>query len=249
MKKIILFLLLIITANILAKDVITINFFNEPKIDKNKIDDQTLGVNKFILSKKDNSINIFSGKIIRQNHNDSLLIYTLNKLVCNVATPTDFKFENPKMRPSFKIITLNISNKRLPIQKTYVIKSDSIKIAIIGIYSPDTFIKNRISEDAEFHYDFIKRLKQTEKKLRDPKRKIDKIILLSNFSREIDKSIAQKVPVDIILSFDYKKRSQKWLTKKTMFCSVISSQGKMGKLMLIYNNGKIRYKWEILKFR
>ncbi len=248
MKKIILFLLLIITVNILAKDVITINFFNELKIDKNKIEAETFKINKFILKQGKNQINLFSGRIIRQNHNDSLLIYTLNKLVCNIASPTDFKFRNPVIRPNFKIISLNVKNRRLPIQDTYIIKSDSMRVAIVGIYSPDTFIKNRLSEDAKFLYDFIKILKKKVNFLKKQKRKVDKIILLSNLSREIDKEIAKKVPVDIILSFDYKKRSAKKLTSKTQFYSVVSSNGKMGKLRLIYHKGKISYSWQILKY-
>ncbi len=248
MKKIIILLFFVISIKILAIDEIDINFFNEPKFDKNNIEETANKINKFILKQKGNNINLFSGKIIKQNHSDSLLIFTLNKLICNIAAPVDFKFSNPKIRPNFKIISLNIKNKRLPIQEQYVIKSDSIKIAIIGVYTPDILVKNGISDDAIFDYNFFKKVKNKVKELRNPKKKIDKIILLSNLSKPIDKKLALFAKPDIVLSFDYKKRSSGYLTKDTKFYSVLSSQGKVGKLKIIYHKGKIKYLWEIIKY-
>ena len=248
MKKFFYIIFFLIITNLYSRDVININFFNEVRIDKNKIWEESQRINKFILSQKGMNINIFSGRIIKHPHSDSLLIFALNKMVCTLSTPTDFHFSNPVIRPDFKILAVNIKNKRLPIRKRYIIKNDSLKIAILAVYTPDTFIKNRLSKDAVFDYDFIKRLKEEVNELKQPKYKISKIILLSNLSKPIDKEIAKKVPVDIILSFDYKKRSMKKLTKTTTFYSVLSKNRKVGKLKLIYEKGKIIYDWQILSY-
>ena len=248
MKKYIILVIVLITFKLFSIDKITIDFFNEPKINKNNIEETANRINKFILSQKGNRINLFSGNIIRQEHGDSLLIFTLNKMLCNIATPVDFKFSNPKTRPNFKIIALNIKNKWLPIQEEYVIKSDSIKIAIIGVYTPDILIKRGISKDATFDYNFFKKVKSKISELRNPKKKINKIILISNLSKAIDKKLAEYAKPDIILSFDYKKRTSGYLTKYTKFYSVISSKNKMGELTLRYHNGKIKYIWRIKKY-
>ncbi len=250
MKKLLLLsLILIFTLKLFSTDEISLNFFNYPQINTTEIENNVNKINKFILSDKSKHINIFTGRILKQSHNDSLLIYTLNKLVCNLAAPTDYTFENPVIRPDFKLLALNIKNKRLPIRTQYIIKSDSMKIAILSVYTPDIFIKQKLSDNAEFRYDFIKLLKEKVRQLKKPENRINVVILISNLSKPIDKVISKKIKkIDVILSSDYKKRAFTIFSNKTRFYSVLSNNGKVGKLQIIYHKGKIRYRWQILRY-
>lgn len=244
MNKLFIFLLFL-TINILnALDEIDLNFVNEPQFTNLESDIKKL--NTVLSAQKNAHLNIFAGKIIKQNHSDSLLIDTLNKLKCNLAVPVDFTFEKPKLKPKFKILSSNISASNLNIYKTYTIKTDSMKIALIAVYTPDVLVYGKISSNAKFDYDFFKKIRNKANELK--KKGVDKIILVSNLSKTIDKKITMNTPIDAVLSFDYKKRDSGWLSKNVKFYSVLSYKRKFGKLKIIYNKGKIKLRWATVKF-
>lgn len=244
MNKFFLFILFFTVTILSAFDKIDLNFINEPRL--TNLETSIKKLNTVLSAQKNDHINIFTGRIIKQNHSDSLLIDVLNKLKCNLAVPVDFTFDKPKLKPKFKILASNISASNLNIYNTYTIKSDSMKIALIAVYTPDILVYGKLSSNAKFNYGFFKKVRATAIKLK--KKGVDKIILISNLSKSIDKEITIDTPIDAVLSFDYKKRKSGWLNKNVKFYSVLSHKRKFGQLKIIYNNGKIKLRWATVKF-
>jgi len=68
--------------------------------------------------------------------------------------------------------------------------------------------------------------------------------MISNLSKYIDKEMVKELPVDIVLSSDYLKKTNGMLNDRTRFYSVVSEDGKFGKLRLTLSNGKVDFDWQ-----
>jgi len=246
MKKLFLFLLIInVYLFIEAKNILDLNFFIEPEI---HIDKQNEIKESVVKSTRNDSItylNIFAGKIFRKTVPDSLLLSFLNEIDCNLASPTDYKFNNGPYLTKFKIISSNIFSDNMNIIENKIIKTDSMRIGIFSIYTPDFMVKNNITSNIDFKYNVFTVTKKQVKYLKD---KTDYLIMLSNLSKYIDKDIVKNLPVDVIISFDYKKMRNEFINNKTKFFSILSKKGKFGRLRIIYEKGKIKSSWKEIKF-
>jgi hypothetical protein len=71
--------------------------------------------------------------------------------------------------------------------------------------------------------------------------------MFSNLGKYIDSDIVQNLPVDGVISFDYREqRDELFRNGRTYFYSVNGNQ--IGQLTLVYKNGKISKKWREIDF-
>ncbi len=227
-------------------EYLDLNFFIEPKFDDSNLDKE-----KFILENTFNDsiiqINIFAGKILKNAESDSSVIAFLDSINCQYACPTDYLFYEGSNTLNFKIISSNIKKDTIPIIENIILQTDSISIGIFSIYTPDFTVKNEINPNAEFDCDVFKIAKEQAKYLT---KKTDLVIMMSNVTKYIDEDIVKKLPVDVVVSFDYQKKKNGLLSNnKTDYYSILSNRGKFGKLRLKYENGKITREWIEKKIR
>lgn len=227
----------------LAEDYLDLNFFIEPKFEHIEMN----MVNFLVKNIQNDSIrqeNIFAGKILAPPQSDSLTVYFLNKVQPFSVSPVDYLFFEKNV--GFKLLISNIESDSIPIIKNMVIETDSFKVGIFSIYTPDFVVKNKIADHAIFDFNVFDIASQQANLLA---KHTDYVIMLSNLSKYIDSDIIKKLPVDAVISFDYQKKNNGLLSNHlTMFYSVLTNQGNYGKLRLTYRNGKIRESWREIEF-
>ena len=238
--KIIIVILVLITANLLAEDYLDLNFFIEPQFEHNEIN----MVNLLIDSNENDSIpqiNIFAGRLLQKPQSDSLMVHLLNTLQPQIVSPIDYLFRDKNLQ--IELLISNIESDSIVIVKHKIIVADSFRVGMFSIYTPDFVVKNNI--EASFDFDIFQIAKQQSEIL---KKETDFVIMLSNVSKYIDKNIVKNIPVDAVVSFDYQKKRNEMLNHKTMFYSILSKKDKFGKLRLTFNKGKINQKWKSIEF-
>ena len=244
MKKIFWILcLILITGVALGEDYLDLNFFIEPKFEHIEIN----MVNFLVKNIQNDSIrqeNIFAGKILAPPQSDSITVAFLNMIKPDLTSSVDYLFCEKNI--DFQLLISNIESDSIPIIKNAVIETDSFKVGIFSIYTPDFVVKNKIANHAVFNFDIFDITMQQANLLA---KKTDYVIMLSNMSKYIDSDIVKELPVDVVVSFDYQKKNNELLANHlTMFYSVLTNQGNYGKLRLIYKNGKIREYWQEIEF-
>ena len=226
-----------------AEDYLDLNFFIEPKFEFK----YTNFINFLIKNIRNDSIrqvNIFAGRILEKPQSDSLTVEFLNTIKPSLTSPVDYLFYEKNL--NFKLLISNIESDSIPIIKNEIIRTDSMKVGIFAIYTPDFVVKNNIADHAKFDFDVFDIAKEQAEYLT---KKTDYVIMLSNLSNYIDNDIVQDIPVDVVVSFDYQKKSNELFSNhQTMFYSILTNQGYYGKLRLIYKDGKIREKWQEIEF-
>ena len=226
-----------------AEDYLDLNFFIEPKFEFK----YTNFINFLIKNIRNDSIrqvNIFAGRILEKPQSDSLTVEFLNTIKPSLTSPVDYLFYEKNL--NFKLLISNIESDSIPIIKNEIIRTDSMKVGIFAIYTPDFVVKNNIADHAKFDFDVFDIAKEQAEYLT---KKTDYVIMLSNLSNYIDNDIVQDIPVDVVVSFDYQKKSNELFSNLlTMFYSILTNQGYYGKLRLVYMNGRIRESWKEIEF-
>jgi len=244
LKKIILFILIVlIFSSLTAEDYLDINFFIEPQFEH----DQINMVNFLVKNIRNDSIrqeNVFAGRLLAEPQSDSLIVEFINTLKPEIMSPVDYYFYVKELKSD--LLISNIESDSIPIIKNKIIKCDSFKVGVFTIYTPDFMVKNNIADHAKMNTDIFKIATQQTEYLAN---KTDYVIMLSNVSKYIDNNIIKNLTVDAVVSFDYQKKKNVLLSNRsTNFYSILTKNGKYGKLRLEYHNGKIQDKWEEVEF-
>ena len=240
MKKIIFGILFIVFFVLHSVEIFDLNFFNEPRFDFYDF----MELRRFqeeSLNDTINEVNFFTGRILKEAESDIFVLAFLNYVMCDYASPVDYLFYEKSFGLNFQIIASNIKCDILSIQENTVIETDSMKIGIFSIYTPDFVVKNTINPDVEFEFNIFEIARQQAEIL---SKSTDLVIMLSNVTRDIDSDIVKDLPVDIVISFDYQKKTNGFLSNRiTRFYSILTNNGSYGKLRVKYANGKITYNW------
>lgn len=227
-----------------GEDILELNFFIEPKFLPVNIN----MVNFLVQNIRNDSIrqfNIFAGKMLNSSQSDSLTLHFLNLIKPDLASPTDYLFTDFDLR--FDLLMSNVKCDSVTISDRYIIETDSLKIGIFSIYTPDWTVKNKLPDYVNFDFDFFELTGQIA---RDLASKADFIVLLSNLSQFVDTDLIHSLPIDVVVSFDYQKKNNLKLNRgKSSFYSVLTNQGKYGKLRLVYQQGKISQAWQEVDFQ
>ena len=234
----------LLTSLLNAVDYLDFNFFIEPKFSNNFNKKNFVGQNTINDSVR--QINIFAGQILKKTTTDSSVVTFLDSVNCDFVCPTDFLFYPVLNDINFRFLTANIECDSVPILKETIIKTDSMRVGIFAIYSPDFVVKNAINPKAKFDFDIFQ---VAEKECEKLESQTDFIIMISNAGKFVDEDIVRYLPINVVVSFDYQKKNNELLSnKKTFFYSIISKRKKFGKLRLKYESGKIRRKWIEMNF-
>lgn len=244
MKKVISFVfVMMILSSLFAEDYLDINFFIEPRFDHDKINMVNFLV-KNIRNDSIQQVNAFAGRLLKEPQSDSLTAVLINILAPEIISPVDFIFFDKTIEND--LLISNIESDSIPIIKNKIIKCDSFKVGIFAIYTPDFAVKNNIAAHAKLETDIFRIVSEQSKYLA---KKTDYIIMLSNVGKYIDNDIIKNLNVDAVVSFDYqKKRNELLSNKKTNYYSILTKNGKYGKLRLEFNKGKILESWEEVDF-
>jgi len=222
-----------------AVDYLDFNFFIEPKFSDNF--NKKSFIEQNTINDTVRQINIFAGQILKKTKTDSSVVAFLDSVNCDFVCPTDFLFYPVLNDIDFRFLTANIECDSVPILKETIITTDSMRVGIFAIYSPDFVVKNAINPKAKFDFDIFQVAENECEKL---KSKTDFIIMISNAGKFVDEDIVRYLPINVVVSFDYqKKKDELFSNKKTHFYSILSHRGKFGKLKMKYENGKIKQKW------
>jgi len=245
LRKIILFVLLsFVLSYLCAEDYLDINFFIEPRFEHEQIN----MVNFLIKNIRNDSIrqvNAFAGRILAEPQSDSLIVEFINALQPEIVSPVDYLFNNIAIESD--LLISNIESDFVPIIKNKIIKCDSFKVGIFAIYTPDFTVKNKLASHVKLH---TKVFDIAEKQTKYLAKKTDFVIMLSNVSKYIDNDIVKGLNIDAVVSFDYqKKRNELLANQNTNFYSILTKNGKYGKLRLKYNKGKVHESWEEIEFK
>ena len=244
LKKIIVLVFILLTLGFLfAEDYLDINFFIEPRFER----DQINMVNFLVKNIRNDSIrqvNAFAGRILTEPQSDSLAAIFINTIKPEIVSPTDYFFYDKSI--NHNLLISNIESDSIPIIKNIIIKCDSFKVGVFAIYTPDFMVRNNIADHAKMDTDIFIIAQEQAKYLAQ---KADYVIMLSNVSKYIDNNIVKNLEVDAVVSFDYQKKSNGLLSNRfTNFYSILTKHGNYGKLRLEYHNGKIQEKWEKVEF-
>jgi len=244
LKKVISFVfVMMILSSLFAEDYLDINFFIEPRFDHDKINMVNFLV-KNIRNDSIQQVNAFAGRLLKEPQSDSLTAVLINILAPEIISPVDFIFFDKTIEND--LLISNIESDSIPIIKNKIIKCDSFKVGIFAIYTPDFAVKNNIAAHAKLETDIFRIASEQSKYLA---KKTDYIIMLSNVGKYIDNDIIKNLNVDAVVSFDYqKKRNELLSNKKTNYYSILTKNGKYGKLRLEFNKGKINESWEEVDF-
>ncbi len=244
MKKVILFIFIVlIFSSLTAEDYLDINFFIEPRFEH----DQINMVNFLIKNIRNDSIrqvNVFAGRLLAEPQSDSLTAFFINTIRPEIISPVDYFFYEKELKSD--LLISNIVSDSILIIKNKIVKCDSFKVGVFAIYTPDFMVRNNIADHAKMNTDIFKIAKEQAEYLAN---KTDYVIMLSNVSKYIDNNIVKNLMVDAVVSFDYqKKRNELLSNRSTNFYSILTKNGKYGKLRLEYHNGKIQDRWEEVEF-
>jgi len=240
MKVINLIILLLAVGNVWANSM-DLHFVIEPLFPF----EAKAEISKTLLQKTGNdsipSYLFMCGTIFNKTETDTKLIRFLNSLPVDYAAPVDYHFTTNDEIDSFTFLTTNISSPHLLLKPYELILNDSLKIGIITINSPDQFVKNSITHNAQIKYDFFDKTKQISQEL---KSKTNFILLLSNLSKEIEEDLVHDTAIDVVISFDYQSGKNGMLSnKKTYWYSTKAHKNILGTLQIRYKNGAVRHKW------
>lgn len=237
--KIIKFIIIIFAVTFLAADdYIELNFFIQPEF---SIAEMNL-VNFFLKNIRSDSLpqqNILAGKLLQKQRSDSTTADFIKLIEPDLIAPTDFFFSETDLQ--IKIFAANIKSDSLFFIPHKIISTDSMKIGIFAIYTPDFTVKNKLPDHIKFEFDVFNVARSQFEML---KNNVDYLIMLSNLGKYIDREITRQYPVDAVVSFDYKKKANGWLNNGTRFYSIITSSGNYGKLRLRFHQGKITEYWQ-----
>lgn len=244
-KKLLIIICFVIS--ILFADEIRLNFFFDVKVDSayTTSPDSLLFLQNQIVeltadSTADISKNIFMGDVLAAKTSDSLLVSSLEKLLCDVAIPTDFRFEYLPANLSYTFLGSNLKrNPKSPaLINSMQLNTDSLSVALLAVYTPDWMVKNRINS-VHYDYEFKKNITTLTDSLG---KENDVVVLFSNFSKFVNERLSADWNIDYIISFDYAKSSP---TKfgDIHFYNIKYKSRWMSSLKLIYENGKITHKW------
>lgn len=237
-------ILLLITGSLTGIDILDVNFFVEPNFEPI----QANMVNFLLRNIKNDSIsqfNIFAGRILGNAVPDSVTLTFLNFIKPDLASPTDFHFYD--FQVEFNLLMTNVECDSVPVLDRYIIQTDSLKIGIISVYTPDWTVINNLPEYVNFEFNFFERTKQICKELAP---ETNFIILLSNLSKYVDKDLVNTLPIDVVVSFDYVKTGNIRINRgKTSYYSVLTKNGKYGKLRLTYSQNKVTHSWQEVDFQ
>lgn len=229
--------------SLFAEEYIDINFFIEPLFEH----DQINMVNFLVKNIRNDSIrqvNAFAGRILAEPQSDSLAVFFINTIKPEIISPVDYFFFEKSIE-NYLLIS-NIESDSITIIKNKIIKCDSFKVGIFAIYTPDFVVKNEIAGHAKLDTEVFKIAREQVEFLA---KKTDYIIMLSNVTKYIDDKIVRNLKVDAVVSFDYQKKKNEYLSNLiTRFYSILTKNGSYGKLRLKYHNGKIQEKWEEVEF-
>ena len=244
MGKIILVVFILLIINFLhAEDYLDINFFIEPMFEH----EQIYMVNFLIKNIRNDSIrqvNAFAGRILEEPQTDSLSALFINTLKPEIISPVDYYFFEKDL--VCDLLISNIESDSIPIIKNKIIKCDSFKVGVFAIYTPDFMVKNNIADHAKMNTNIFNIAKVQSEFLA---KKTDYVIMLSNVTKYIDNDIVKNLQVNAVVSFDYQKKNNELLSNRsTNFYSILTKNGKYGKLRLEYHNGKVQEKWEEIEF-
>jgi len=243
-KVILLIMLLLIAAGLIANDYLDINFFIEPRFEHEKIN----MINFLIKNIRNDSIrqvNAFAGRLLQEPQSDSLIAIFINALSPEIISPADYFFFDKSIE--CEMLMSNIESDSILIIKNRIIKCDSFKVGVFAIYTPDFTVKNDIATHAKLKTDIFRIAKEQATYLA---KKTDFIIMLSNVGKYIDNDIVEDLHVNAIVSFDYqKKRNELFPNRKTNFYSILTKNGKYGKLRLEFYKDEIKGSWSEVEFR
>lgn len=238
LKNIFIIIIIVVFNFVLNAEILDLNFFTEPHFGNiNKTD----FIKNNTVNDSIKQINIFGGKILKNVSRDSIIIAFLDSVNCDYTSPTDYMFSALDYKINFEILASNIVCDSIPIITEAIIETDSIKIGIFSLYTPDFVVKKSINPNAELSmkvFDIAKELTET---LAD---KTDFVIMMSSLSKYIDNEITKDLPIDAVVSFDYqKKRNEVLDNKRTNYFGILSHKGIFGKLRFEYENGELTSKW------
>ena len=185
LKKIIVLVFILLTLGFLfAEDYLDINFFIEPRFER----DQINMVNFLVKNIRNDSIrqvNAFAGRILTEPQSDSLAAIFINTIKPEIVSPTDYFFYDKSI--NHNLLISNIESDSIPIIKNIIIKCDSFKVGVFAIYTPDFMVRNNIADHAKMDTDIFIIAQEQAKYLAQ---KADYVIMLSNVSKYIDSSAA-----------------------------------------------------------
>lgn len=240
MKNLILIIIFTAAGNIcLSLDQIDIFFYNELQADFYEFEQFRLFQEK-VTSDTILSQHIFTGRILNKYEGDIFPLAFLNYVKCDLAAPTDIRFNVNNSNLSFKLLAANILSDTLSILPYQIISSDSLKIALFSIYTPDFAVKNQLSHKVELDPNVFALTRTMAEYLGN---QADQVILISSLSKYIDSDLVQGLPIDVVLSSDYQKKSDGLLSSGVKFYSIVSKMSKVGRLRIVYSNGKIDHYW------
>ncbi|RLC48792.1 MAG: hypothetical protein DRI23_10120 [Candidatus Cloacimonadota bacterium] len=242
-KFIVTTILIMIFGIIAAEDYIDLNFFVEPRYEyenKNMIN----FLIKNIQADSIRQVNVFGGRILEDAASDSMIVDFLNTVEPDLVSPTDYLFSNQII--DFNLLASNIKSDSIPTIENQIFFSDSIKVGLFALYTPDFTVKNDLPEHVHFDFEIPEVIESQIKRLA---KHTDVIVMFSNLSKFIDADLMKKYEIDAIVSFDYqKKRNELLANHKTMRYSVLTNQGKYGKLRIKYSNGEFSTSWQEIEF-
>ena len=244
LKKILLIVFVLICVGLLsAEDYIDLNFFIEPRFE---IEDMNM-VNFLIKNIQNDSIqqvNIFGGRILEKSATDSMIIEFLNAVQPDLTSPVDYLFSQEFI--DFNLLASNIKSDSIPIIENQIFVTDSIKVGIFSIYTPDFSVKKDLPEYIDFGFEIPTVIEEQVQRL---SKQADVVIMFSNLGKYIDADMMKKYEINAIVSFDYqKKRNELLSNRKTRWYSILTNKGKYGKLRITYANGKHTVSWQEIKF-
>lgn len=240
MKKYTFSLFFLLPCLLLAWQNVQLQVINYPEFNELSAD----SLNKQI-SRTDSllQINFLTGNLFKQNPGDSTLAVYYDSLNFHYFMPTDYSFNYWADSLYFQILASNIEADSVVVLENLVVHADSMQVGIFGIYSPDYMVLNQVNSNVNFDYDVFEVAKKQAQKLQD----CNIIIMFSNLGKYIDSDIVQNLPVDGVISFDYREqRDELFRNGRTYFYSVNGNQ--IGQLTLVYKNGKISKKWREIDF-
>lgn len=242
---IMLFLLIMAGYLFPVKAGIELFFWNEPKF---RFDDyQSLSkVMQQLEADTLDSYLFFTGRILKKYEGDIFPLAFLQMIGCDYASPTDYFYHSSPPSLNFRLLAANLDSDSLDIAKQVIIATDSLRIGIFSLYTPDFVVKNQLAPSARLDMDVFAIARERATAL---SRSCDLVIMISNLSKSIDEDITREIPVDIVFSSDYQKQPNGYLSNKsTRFYSLLSHQGVCGRLKLERKQGKVVSSWQELKF-
>jgi hypothetical protein len=219
-----------------------LHFIIEPKFNLEAAETISQSLKKHTENDSIKTRDFLCGEILSKEYSDRELVDFINLLACDFVAPTDYHFTENKRIKNSKFLSSNLQSSGLKLNQYELILSDSLKIGIITVNSPDQIVKNKISENVILNYDFFEITTDLAKAL---KKKTNFIILLSNLSKDIDEDLVKDSNIDVVISFDYQSRPNgKLSNNKTYWYSTKAHRGSIGTLQIEYKNGKVIYQWK-----